>query len=462
MTLDTSFLEALEKHKLVRAGDHILLGVSGGADSVALLLLFYDVMLKKEIALSVFHLNHQFRGLEADSDQRFVEALCAQLELPCYAFSEDISQFALDSGQSFETAARERRYELLDGVLKARGCTKIALAHHLNDQVETFFQRLTRGAGIDGLTGMQWQRDAVFIRPLLGITRVEIEIYLTEKGQQYCTDGTNTDTQYMRNRVRHELIPYLETHFNASIVQRIGQTMSHLQQDKDYLDQVTQDFLKVKLKIEKNSFFVALEDFDTLHVAVANRVVRQLFKLAKGSLIGLETSHVEEIVALVYNRRQGTKKIHQNVQFSIDRESLVVEVSGVHGSAHAYAYSLEVDKPLEILEASIKSTLRRVSRQDLTNCQNPSVIYFSAEHIELPLTVRSRLPGDRIKIKGLSGHKSVKDIFRELKIPENQREICPIVEDRNGLVWVHGGVLAESCYISAQTQDIFQLTFDKL
>jgi tRNA(Ile)-lysidine synthase len=462
MSQELEFQRILEKYRLVDRGNHILLAVSGGADSVALLRFFCAVKDDWHLNLSVFHLNHQFRGRDADEDQLFVENLCLHHRIRCYSHSEDVLSFSSERGLSFETAARERRYALMDQIFMEQGCDKIALAHHLNDQVETFFQRLTRGSGIDGLTGMEWQREGRYIRPLLQMTRVDIETYLTLIQQPYCIDETNMDVVYMRNRVRHELIPYLERYFNGNAVKRIGHTMSLLQMDKDYLDFETDRFINQNSKPRGKGFSVELTAMATCHQAILQRALRSLFLKVKGSLQGFEASHVGEIMDLVSRKRQGSLKTYQGVVFEIAYDELVVRGVSEMPESTAYTYWLTDEEPLLLVEAGLKLTLTCHLKKTISGHLRPDLYLIAADHLRLPLEVRSRRPGDQLLKKGLEGHKTIKDIFREQRIPVCDRGRLPVIACADEIIWVPFGVLAAPFYVTSETEQVYVLSVEKL
>lgn len=460
MLVFTQFLETIEKNHLIQKGERVLVAVSGGADSVALLLLLHSIRVDYDLSLYAFHLNHRYRGDAADKDQAFVEALCIEKGITCFAYAEDIEAYAKTSGQSFETAARERRYKLMDTLMDEHGIHKVALAHHLNDQVETFFQRLIRGSGIDGLTGMSLMRSGTYIRPLLELSKTAILAYLEEEKQPYCIDETNTDVSYMRNKIRQELIPYLELHFNPSIVSGIGGTMTRLQQDRDFLDQTASAFVDSCVLIQNQRWAVKIDQVQALHSAIRPRVIRLLFARVKGALVGFESNHVDEVCGILETKHSGSRKIFQGVVFLINGKDLLVykETEPVGD----YAYALTVGQRVVIKEAGIAMTMTSEPKPLDFLRSGDRCFYLSADAVVCPLIVRNRRSGDGIQLRGLKGRKAVKEIFRELKLPPEERAYQPIVTHGNQVVWAPGGHIADAFYVTEATQAVYCIRVEKL
>lgn len=462
MRLLERFIKSIDAQALIQKGDRVLVAVSGGADSVALLRLLLMVQSHYGVQLAVFHLNHQLRGQEADADQAFVQALCDAYDLPCHSYSENIEAYAAQTGQSFETAARERRYALLQHLVTQQNYHKVALAHHQNDQVETFFLRLLRGSGPDGLIGMTWRRSPNIIRPLLGISRREIEDYLQDLSQPFQTDATNTDIHYERNRIRHELIPYLEAQFNPNITEGIEQLMGLLAQDQACLDDLTLTWLHTHGRREGEAWQLPLKAFEMAPTALKGRIIRALFRTLNGVSQDLTFRHVEEILRIAEMRRHGAFKTFQNIRFEIRWQQLIIEIEKGARQQANYRYSLEEPGTVILKEAGMTLTVSYTKRSDAAVPLGQTRIYLSSDAVHWPLIIRNRQAGDKIRLKGMDGHKAVRTLFSEQKRTTDERDVCPIIEDQNGLVFVYDRHLAEDYYIDAQTECVLCLEFKTL
>ena len=243
--------EYMQEHHMAQAGEKIVVGVSGGADSLGLLTILSELAEYFQYSLVVVHVNHGLRGKAADQDQSFVEKTCKDKSIPCYSFHVDLKRFARKEGMSEEEAGRYYRYQCFEKVRREVDGDKIAVAHQREDVCETILFNMFRGTGIKGLTGIPPVRD-VIIRPLLCVSRAEIENYLQRKGLSWRTDETNLTDAYTRNKIRHNILPYVEEHINPSAGQHI-QEMAGLMRDISlYLDRQAEAAFDQCVSVGKN------------------------------------------------------------------------------------------------------------------------------------------------------------------------------------------------------------------
>ena len=243
----------IQKHNMLLAGDSVCVALSGGADSVALLLALYELSAELDFSLSAVHVNHLLRGDESYRDENFCRDLCSRLDVPLQIFREDAAAFSHSLGVSVETGARELRYKIFDSL----DCDRIATAHNLNDNAETLIFRFARGTGLHGLSGIPAVRGKI-IRPLIECSRDEIEAFLTEKGQAFVTDSTNLSDNYARNKIRHRIIPEMSA-VHGSFPACVTRMVQSFAEDEDFLTAEAE-------KCEKESLF-------TLHPAIRKRVI---------------------------------------------------------------------------------------------------------------------------------------------------------------------------------------------
>jgi tRNA(Ile)-lysidine synthase len=229
---------------LLEREDHLLLAVSGGPDSVALLRVMMLLSSEYDLRLTTAHLNHGLRGAEAQREEAFVRKLCAEMGIACICKTIDIRMLQLGSGMSIEEIGREERYRYLDETAEACGAGKIATGHHRDDQAETVLINLLRGCGPEGLKGIPPVRDGRIIRPLLHVGRGEILEFLNREGLSYMTDSSNLSRLFLRNRIRHELIPELILRYNPGVVEALSHTAEIIRKEDDYLQAVIRQILR--------------------------------------------------------------------------------------------------------------------------------------------------------------------------------------------------------------------------
>jgi len=243
MDILKKFCDSIRSNALFNERDRILLAVSGGVDSVVMLDLFSRIQDRYNLDLRIIHLNHGLRGELADRDEEFVKTLGARYSYRVIAKTVDTASYARKRKMSLENAARTLRYKFYEDLVRSENATAVAVGHNQNDQAETFLDHLTRGSGIKGLVGMKIRRGYI-IRPLLTVTRVEIQTFAKKHGIQHVVDHTNLDKKYKRNRIRHELIPYLENNFNPGIIKSLFNTTLILKDADFYLENQARESLK--------------------------------------------------------------------------------------------------------------------------------------------------------------------------------------------------------------------------
>lgn len=399
MRTDVSFLR----------GETITCAVSGGGDSVALLHLLWSKREELELNLSAAHYHHGLRET-ADRDEAFVRALCQRWQIPLMVGRGDVNAYAIQNGMSVEEAARTLRYDFL---LAQPGM--IALAHNADDQVETVLLNLLRGTGLKGLGGMETQRDRL-VRPLLQVTRAEIEGYLAEHGLSYCTDETNGKDDALRNRLRHHVVPLLRQE-NPALTQTVGRMSRLLQQDEAYLQAETEKLLE---KAKTNGGY----DCRILNGSpLRDRAIRALLTIAKPAM-----SHVQAVAELM-ETLEGSKEIHLP-SMTVRREYGIV----YFGKAHS-------------CETPAAVTVSRLEQGSVL-WGNWNIAWQAGDGT---LCIRKRQSGDTIKLPG--GTKTVKKLLIDRKIPAKMRDTLPVVTCGGEVVAV-GNVAANAAWIRIEERKI--------
>lgn len=280
-------------------GNHILVAVSGGPDSVALLRVLVHLSSEYELRLTTAHLNHSLRGAESQAEEAFVHHLCAGMGINCISKTVDIPTLMKGRGKSLEEICREQRYRFLDETAKTCGAKKIATGHHRDDQAETVLINFLRGSGLEGLKGIVPVREGRIIRPLLHVGRKEILEFLSREGLPYTTDSSNVSPHFLRNRIRHQLIPELSAQYNPGIVKGLSQTAEIIRREDDYLQDIVRRILGGWGVVpgEADSL-LPLKDFSDLHEALQGRVIKCLLASTTPSGNGIGYRHVEAVLGL--------------------------------------------------------------------------------------------------------------------------------------------------------------------
>lgn len=301
--------KTIERYSMISPNDCLLAGVSGGADSVALLLLLIDIsqFFNLNLSIGIAHVNHLLRGEESDRDEKFAINLAQKHNLPCYTIKVDVSLIAKQRRLSFEEAAREVRYSFYSQILEQDHYNKIALGHNSDDNAELVLMNILRGSGTKGISGIPPVRENWIIRPLIEVSRDEIVEYLRLKQQTYLFDSSNNDTTYIRNRVRHQLIPYLKEMYNPAITVTLNRLSRIITDENGYMEQETERvFNNSLLYREPSAVHLNPKTFKEVHCALAKRLARRAIEDVKGDLRKITFGHIDDIIQLIYSKSGGT------------------------------------------------------------------------------------------------------------------------------------------------------------
>src|SRR5436190_3316668 len=484
LTLTTSLqrraLETIRRHGLARPGDRVLVALSGGADSVALLLLLRE--LEQHGALTVAgaaHLNHQLRGAAADEDEAFCAALAARLGVPFRAARRDVAALARAQKRSVEDAARTARYAFLDGAAGELGASAIAVAHTREDQAETFLLRLLRGAGTRGLAAIhpRVRLPAVapaaprwVIRPLLDVARADLRSYLAARAQPFREDASNADVSIPRNRVRHELLPYLESQFSPSITDVLSREAALARQDEEFL---RAEAIKLADRIVLTDVAVRIDvaGLSSAPRALSSRVAQAaLHRLAGSKSIAFD--HVERLLALADGPGDG-RAVSLPGQYAVRAGNMVVLRPGradIQAGTNSFAFSLSIPGEVELgaQRLAVGACLAEAARERgapsgpgerlKTWVGRGSEVGVAAGALVLPLAVRNRRPGDRFRPLGAPGVRKLQDFLVDRKVARNERDLLPLVVDgRDRIVWVVGQAVAEDFRVTDPSQGVLLL-----
>ena len=403
----------VEKFHMIEPGDTIVLGISGGADSVCLLKLLSKWKESWGISLKAVHVHHQLRGKEADDDEAFVRRLCEGEGIVCQVFHEDVQGIANREKTGLEEAGRLARYRCFTKVCEEAGGGKIALAHHQDDLAETMLHHLVRGTGIAGLCSLK-PVSGNRIRPLLCLGKEEILAYLEEAGQSWRTDSSNLEDDYTRNRIRHHVLEELKTEVNPQAVRHMAQLSEELEEAREVLDRVAEKERKQYVKEDADGA-ILLEALKKEPDLISRQIIHTLLKEISGKQKNFTRIHIEAVQQL-WKQKVGARR----------------------------------DLPYEMLTVSLISRdFGKIQEKKYTK-------WFDYDRIEQKLVIRHRQPGDRICLFDGGGSKKLKDYLIDRKIPVEERDQLWLLADGSEILWIIGDRISAAYKVKEQSSRILQ------
>lgn len=445
------FLEQLQQiiteHSLIQKGDQLLVGVSGGPDSIALLHGLHQLQKIGQWSLFVIHVNHGLRGEESDQDALFVRDFCQQRKIPCYIRKVDVAAIVAQQGGNKQAIARQKRYEQFRLLAEELHIHKIMLAHHADDQAETILLHLLRGTGVSGLAGMRLKRrwkEKWLIRPLLGVTREEIEQYCREQQLNPRHDSSNDMPIYTRNRVRHELLPQLET-FNPNIRISLCQLAEIVQDEEEVWEEQVESALKDCLLSETpERFTISTDRFRRLSVALQRRLVKLILNyLVKNGTSEITSETVEQVRRVMHHPHPSVQiDLPHGLRLYRQYEQGIFTYQKASLSAGTFSPTLLHIPGITHLSSTAGQIEAILTTQRWTEMNRPCAddwMVFDADVLHFPLRARSRHSGDRMRCFGMNGSKAIKRLLMEAKIPVKEREAYPLIIDSyDQIIWVPG------------------------
>ncbi|GKX30532.1 tRNA(Ile)-lysidine synthase [Vallitalea longa] len=449
-------LGTISKFNMIDKDDNIIIGVSGGADSICLLHLLNDFKNKLNIDLNVVHVQHGIRGKDADDDAQFVKDFCDERGIKCHVYYFNVKKLAKENKLSEEEMGRKVRYQVFSEAVSEFGGTKVALAHHINDNAETIIINMLRGTGIKGIGGIRPVRDNI-IRPLIECTRKEIENYCITNNIIYRDDYTNEMEIYTRNKIRHTVIPYIENNFNQNFITNLVNTANLVRSEDDYIDKIVLKEKQQTVKKLNNEFIIDLDKFLQLDIVIKRRLVRHIIG-EMSSLKDIEFKHIEEIIKL--GGKQVSKRINLPKGLTAKRtyDSIIITKLGKN-KIDEFEYIIGDLSKIYIKELNKHLDFRIIENKNYNIPKNLYTKWFDYDKIKDNLKVRSRQSGDVIAIKGINGAKKLKKYFIDCKIPLEKRNEIPLLADGHDIIWIIGYRINEEYKISASTKKILEVRY---
>lgn len=454
--LSSRILDCIQQHQLCQPGDSLILGVSGGADSVAML----DLLAKLPgfpLELKVAHLNHCLRSVESDGDEEFVKQLAQQYLLPCFTKRVAVNSLARQKQLSLEDAARLARYDFFEELRQQHNAKAIAVAHNSDDQAETFLIRMLRGSGLDGLASISLKNNFNIIRPLLWISRKEIEQYLTDQKLPCRTDSTNAETIFLRNRIRLQLLPLLEK-YNPAIKKQLGITTELLQEDQALLNRYVQDDFK-QLAISGPGWTV----LDKAGLLEKSRALRyRLYRLAlnqtQGHLKRLEQQHCILLDRLVLQGKTGTElHLPNSIIARMTTDQILLAKSRLLSPARPEPCTINGPGNYPLGNGLVLTVEEADPPIDWSSIL-ATTAYINPGLAPLPWLVRPAQTGDRLTIADTTNSISIKKLLINLKIPRHLRSCLPLVCCDNQPIWLAGIRRSATALVQHSTEKAIKIT----
>ncbi len=421
MDLINRIKNTIVRENLIQENDKILIGLSGGADSVFLFNVLYEI--KEEMGFDIItcHVNHSYRDA-ALADEKFSREISEEKNIKFFSKKVDMKQYSIENSISLEDSGRILRYKCFNDILKSENFNKIAVAHHMDDQVETFFLHLFRGSGIDGLCGMHYQNKNI-IRPLLDISKIDILKYLEENNIKFVTDETNFIADVQRNKIRLEMLPYIKENFNNSINESIYRTINILKDSKEIIDDVTNlEYLELITK-SNEGYSINVDLFCKEKISVKRNIIRKLLIELNGSNKDIRMVYIDDIIEL-FSLKNGSEYVFKDYSFFKSYDKVIIRKNLNKKEINSIKFELG-----EIKFVNFKINSYLSTNINITPSRNKMV--FDSDILSRNLILRKRENGDRIKLKGFT--KKIKDIFIDNKISKIERDNYPILSDEENI-----------------------------
>lgn len=449
-------LETISKYNLINRGETVVVAVSGGPDSICLLHILHKISQNLDIKLYVAHLNHQIRGLDAYLDSLYVMKFCEKLGVTCFIRSIDVPAFCEENKLGIEEGARKLRYEMFDEIKNKVGADKVAIGHNKSDQAETIIMRIMRGTGLQGLRGIEYKREDGVIRPILDLSREEIEKYCEEHNLSPRIDKTNLDDIYSRNKIRLKMIPYMKKEFNDNVVDNIVRMSSNLKVDSDYINEQVENAFSYSVKKYEDGVYIFTEYMDKFHLAIQNRLIFKSIKEILGDIKLIDKKHIEDVLSLVSKDKKGKKiNLPRGVFAYRFDDYILLTDKEIKDKDISYEYEVTPGEAIYIPEIKKRfvSEIVDVKNFDKNNFKK-DIQYIDLSKIRNNLTLRNKRQGDKIRLLG--GTKKLKELFIGLKIPKENRNLVPVLVNQDEIVSVCGYRINVDYKIGDSTSEILK------
>ena len=442
MMLEEKARQAIKKFKLIQQDEHLLVGVSGGSDSMALLHLLCKLKTEYNLHLVVAHVDHMFRGDQSYEDYVFVEKYCAEWGVTFEGTRINVPEYINNTGKSSQVASREVRYKFFEEIMSKYAIHKLVLAHHGDDQLETILMRLTRGATGEARAGIKIRRtlrEYEIIRPFLWASKDDVEEYCFNHGIAYRLDASNEKPVYARNRYRLHVLPFLKQE-NARVHEHFQRFSEELLEDEAFLNALAEEHLRAMVLKKDKEVKISIDKLLQTPKPLQRRCIQLILNyLYFERQEDLSATHIQSMITL-FQSSPPSGEVHLPAGLKVIKSYNECIFTFGKSDPESYSYTIHIQGETILPNGRKIQAVKNQSIDDKSN--NIFVINF--EDIHLPLTVRTRKDGDRMRVKGLNGSRKVKNIFIDKKVPVTERALWPIVEDANQeILWIPGLVKSD-------------------
>lgn len=467
----------IRQWNMISPGDCVIAGVSGGADSVCMCCVLADLSERFDFTLRVVHVEHGIRGGESVADAKFVQKFCAAKGIDCVIHPVDVPAYAREYRMGEEEAARFLRYEALKREAGKYPASRIALAHHMEDNAETMLFQMARGSGLDGLCGIRPVRsdgqNVTYIRPLLGCSRAQIEQELHVRDQDYCTDATNHELVYSRNRIRHKVLPQL-CEVNAQAVMHLNRLAEQMNQVRDYMDiQLAQASDRIVVQEDEDTV-IKVKPLLELPEIMRTRLIHHAVAQAAGARRDIQASHIFSVLELA--QKQTGRSVNLPYQLTAERSYDVIWIRH-RGDIQKPVADAETKITAEVLaEIAASKEKKYVSGTDGAACFSMRVFKFEGDLSEIPqkiytkwfdydkikfgFSIRTRRNQDYFVMDDKGHRKKLSDYFIDQKIPSKERDTTLLVADGSQILWVVGGRMGRGAQLERTSRMILELSYE--
>jgi tRNA(Ile)-lysidine synthase len=437
----------IKQNEMIKPGDQVIVGVSGGPDSIALLHIMKLISQEMDFSITCAHLNHCLRE-QALAEELFVKNKCCLWDIPFYARTVAVRDVAEQQKKSLEEAGRNCRYQFFAELMDELNAASIATAHHHDDVAETVLLHLLRGTGLRGLRGIVPVSGSL-IRPLLTVKKTELIDYLNVNGIDYCRDLSNEDIIYTRNRIRHQLIPYIQREFNPQFAESLNQLAIIAREENQVIEEETQRLWQdIAIRREKEIIVLDTRLLASLKPAYQRRIIKNALSLLAGELEWNmeDTNMVIELAA----RAGSSRLIHLKKEVRVNKAYNELIFTTLDRIIKKYSYPVMIPGKVTIKETGDTYLFDLVECHDFQPAENE--IYLDYEKIGTPVVLRSRKDGDRFQPLGFNGHKKIKNFFIDKKVPLFERDKIPILAAKETIYAIIGYQIAEQAAVTEKTR----------
>lgn len=472
-TTNHFFLNTVEntviKNNLINKNDSILVAISGGADSISLLNVMLDLKKKMDLVIGIAHLNHCLRAEESERDSNFVKKLAENLELNIHLETINVKEFQKQNSLSLEDAARKLRYDFLQRTAKQHRYTKIATGHTANDNAELVLMNLIRGAGASGLSGIPLKRGNI-IRPIIEVTRMDVTDYLSSKNAEYVTDSSNNNKDFLRNKIRIDLLPKIESDYNNNIIEGLNRTSRIIKEDEEWIDTITLQLYGDTIKCKTdNSVTLSVPLINKLPLAAKRRVFRKAIEEIKGGLKKITLLHTEMIFNLTSSSKQSLS-VDLPDQIQVQKKGLALiftrhekKLRDLKPEDIMYNQTVDLlnneETIIKIPEISKNLSFTIISNNNQSDLKKEcsATAWIDFDKLKFPLTIRNTQPKDKFVPFGMKGSQTLKKFFSSNRIDSNDKKNCPLLLSNDDIVWIGGYRLHDHYKIHEKTKKILKV-----